>query len=42
MLWCFTERKNFSEGSTKPKKDAQVIQVWGAAAPRLFLTLITC
>ena len=29
------ERNNFSEGS-KPRKDAQVIRVWGAAAPRVF------
>ena len=27
---------NFSEGSSEPKKYAQVIRVWGAAAPRVF------
>ena len=32
----FDKRKNFSEGSFKPKKYAQVIQVRGAAAPRVF------
>ena len=30
------ERNNFSEGSSKPKKGAQVIRVRGAAAPRVF------
>ena len=30
------ERNNFSQGSSKPKKDVQVIQVRGAAAPRVF------
>ena len=35
-------RNNFSEGSSEPKKDTQVIRVRGAAAPRvLFLTQIT-
>ena len=38
----FGERNNFSEGSSEPKKDAQVIRVRGAAAPRVFLTRITC
>ena len=32
----FAELNNFSEGSSKPKKDAQVIRVRGAAAPRVF------
>ena len=32
----FAELNNFSEGSSKPKKDAQVIRVRGAAAPILF------
>ena len=32
----FDKRKNFSEGSSEPKKYAQVIRVWGAAAPRVF------
>ena len=32
----FAECNNFSEGSSELKKDAQVIRVWGAAAPRLF------
>ena len=36
MRWSFTERNNFSEGSSKTKKDAQVIRVWGVAAPRVF------
>ena len=27
--WSFTECNNFSEGSTEPKKDAQVIWVRG-------------
>ena len=31
-----TECNNFSEGSSEPKKYAQVIRVWGAAAPRVF------
>ena len=30
------ERNNFSEGSPEPKKGAQVIQVRGSAAPRVF------
>ena len=34
----FTERKNFSEGFSEPKKDAQVIRVRGAVAPQVFLT----
>ena len=32
----FAECNNFSEGSSGPKKDTQVIRVWGAAAPRVF------
>ena len=32
----FAERNNFSEGSSEFKKDAQVIRVLGAAAPRVF------
>ena len=32
----FDKRKNFSEGSSEPKKYAQVIRVRGAAAPRVF------
>ena len=36
VLWSFAEHNNFSEGSSKPKKDAQVIRVWGAAAPQVF------
>ena len=32
----FAEHNNFSEGSSETKKDAQVIQVQGAAAPILF------
>ena len=36
------KRNNFSEGSSEPKKYAQVIQVRGAAAPQVFLTRITC
>ena len=34
--WSFVERNNFSEGSSEPKEDAQVIRVQGAAAPRVF------
>ena len=30
------ERNKFSEGSSEPTKDAQVIRVRGAAAPRVF------
>ena len=37
----FTKRNNFSEGSSELKKYAQVIQVRGPAAPRIFLTRIT-
>ena len=33
----FDKRKNFSEGSLKPKKYAQVIRVWGRQ-PHEFLT----
>ena len=36
VRWSFAERNNFSEGSFEPKKDAQVIRVRGAAAPRVF------
>ena len=32
----FDKRKNFSKGSFKPTKYAQVIRVRGAAAPRVF------
>ena len=32
----FAKRNNFSEASSELKKDAQVIRVWGAAAPRVF------
>ena len=42
VRWSFAERNNFSEGSSEPTKDAQVIRVRGAAAPRVFLTRITC
>ena len=42
VRWSSDERDNFSEGSSEPKKDAQVIQVRGAAAPQVFLTRITC
>ena len=35
VRWSFTERDNFSEGSSEPTKDAQVIRVRGA-------TRITC
>ena len=36
MRWSSDERNNFSEGSSKPKKDVQVLRVRGAAAPRVF------
>ena len=36
VRWSSDEHNNFSEGSSKPKKDVQVIQVRGAAAPRVF------
>ena len=42
VRWSSDERDNFSEGPSEPKKDAQVIRVRGAAAPRVFLTRITC
>ena len=42
LRWSFDERNNFSEGSSEPKKYAQVIRVRGAAAPQVFLTRITC
>ena len=32
----FAKRDDFSEGSSEPKKDVQVIRVQGAAAPRVF------
>ena len=34
----FDKRKNFSEGSSEPKKYAQVIRVQGAAAPQVFIS----
>ena len=37
------ERNNFSEGSSEPKKDVQIIRVRGSAAPRVFeLELLCC
>ena len=36
VRWSSDERNNFREGSSKPKKDVQVIRVQGAAAPRVF------
>ena len=36
VRWSFAECNSFSEGSYEPKKDAQVIRVRGAAAPRVF------
>ena len=36
VRWSSDECDNFSEGSSEPKKDAQVIRVQGAAAPRVF------
>ena len=36
MRCSFAERNNFSEGSSELKKDAQVIRVRGAVAPRIF------
>ena len=37
------ERIIFSEGSSEPTKDTQVIRVRGAAAPRVFeLELLVC
>ena len=39
VRWSSAERKNFNEGSSKPKKDVQVIRVWGAMS---FRTRITC
>ena len=41
VRWSFAGRNNFSEGSFKTKKDAQVIRVRGAQ-PHEFLTRITC
>ena len=40
VRWSFAERNNFSEGSSEPKKDAQVIR--GDGSPTIFLTRITC
>ena len=34
--WSFAVSNNFSEGFSEYKKDAQVIRVRGAAAPRVF------
>ena len=42
VCWSFAERNNINEGFSEPKKDAEVIQVWGAAALWVFLTQITC
>ena len=47
VRWSFDERNNFSEGSSKPKKDVQVIRVRGAAAPQVFelellVNIFTC
>ena len=36
VRWSIVERNNSSEDSFEPKKDAQVIRVRGAAAPRVF------
>ena len=36
VRWSFAKRDNFSEGFSQSKKDAQVIRVRGAAAPRVF------
>ena len=36
VRWSSAERNNFSEGSSKPNKDTQVIRVWGVAASRVF------
>ena len=36
VCWSSDEHNNFSEGSSKPKKDMQVIRVRGVAAPRVF------
>ena len=41
VRWSFDERNNFSQGSSKTNKDAQVIRVRGAADPRVFSTRIT-
>ena len=38
----FTERNNFCEGSSEPKKCAQVIWVQGRQPHEFFLTRITC
>ena len=35
VRWSFAECNNFSKGSSETKKDAQVIQVRGAAAPQV-------
>ena len=39
LRWSFAKRNNFSEGSSEPKIDAQVIRVRGAAAPMIFFNL---
>ena len=36
LRWSSTERNNFSEGSSKPKKGAQVIRVRGGGSPHEF------
>ena len=40
VRWSFAEHYNFSEGFSEPKKDAQVIQVQGAAARVFSLELL--
>ena len=42
VRWSFPERNNFSEGSSEPIKDAQVIRVRGGGSPTSFWTRITC
>ena len=42
VRWSFAECNNFSEGSSEPKKDAQVIWVRGRQPHEFFLTPITC
>ena len=36
VLWSFAECNNFSEGSSKPEKDTQVIRVWGRQPHEFF------
>ena len=36
VRWSFDKRNNFSEGSSEPVKDTQVIQVWGVGNPTSF------